>query len=201
MDVKPSMVELGKNLTTQLIPKLLAQPNIGIPEPITSIVLGTLIGVLQQEQQNITNKKLKKLFGSYYQKGERYLRAADNADGEQRRDWINQALDNFMTASSLEEDALLAAKSEFFVGVCFDLLNNSIAAREGYEQAYRAASQLRAQWVYRPRQLAQLHPFMNTLSQVLRAHGSTLIPQERSFEGGIHGVDWAEFSNADWVNQ
>lgn len=64
MDVETPIVELGRNVANELIPKALV--GLGIPEPITHIVLGTLIGVLLQEQQNISsNEKLNRLIGKH----------------------------------------------------------------------------------------------------------------------------------------
>lgn len=171
MSVESQLEVLGAKLAIEFIPKTLAGS--GIPEPITRIVLETMIGALQ-EQQNTSDERLKRLVGSYYQSGMEYLSAADNVDGEQRKAWINQALDKFMTASSVEDDALLAAKSQFFVGVCFDLLKVSTSAREWYERAYTAASQLAAKWLGKPQQLEQLQPFINALSRVLVAHRSKM---------------------------
>ena len=143
----------------------------GIPEPITRIVLETLIGTLQEQQNNL--EKLRRLVGSYYQGGMDYLADAKSIQGERREQWIKSALDQFITASHVE-DTLLAANSQFFVGVCYDLLSESPLAREWYERAYTAAYQLIAQSQRRPQEFKQLQQFMNSLSQVLLAHGSTL---------------------------
>lgn len=173
MDVETPIVELGRNVANELIPIALA--GLGIPEPITRIVLETLIGALLQEQQNIsTNEKLNRLIGKHYKDGTDLLSDAQGLQGERREEWIKSALKEFVSASHVEDDALLAAKSQYYVGVCYDLLNEIPSARKWHERAYKAASQLATKWQGRPKQLVQLQPLMNTLSQVLSAHGSTL---------------------------
>lgn len=141
MSVESQMEELAGKLALELVPKVLA--GTGIPEPIIRIVLETLIGLLKEEQNN-SNAQLRKLIGSYYQSGADYLTDARKLQGKRREQWIESALDQFVKASHVE-DALLAAKSQFFVGVCYDLLNESPLATDWYERAYRSVAQLVAQ--------------------------------------------------------
>ncbi len=184
MSAESQMVELSKNLAIELIPIALAGS--GIPAPITRIVLESLFGVLQeqqnsletqigalQEQQNKSDEKLRRLVGSYYLSGKDYLNDARSLQGERRKESIKSALGQFIAASHVE-DTLLAANSQFFVGVCHDLLNESPEAKRWYEQAYTAAYQLIAHAQPRSQEFKQLQQFMNSLSQVLVAHGSTL---------------------------
>lgn len=166
MSVESQMEVLGGKLAIEFIP--IALSGIGIPEPITRIVLETMIGALQ-EQQNTSDEKLRRLVESYYPSGMDYLSDAKGLQGERREEWIKLALGQFVTASHVE-DALFAAKSQFFVGVCYDLLNESSLATDWYERAYRSAVQLSAHSQGGP----QLQQFMNTLSKVLLAHGSKI---------------------------
>jgi tetratricopeptide (TPR) repeat protein len=100
MGVESQLEVLGVKLAIEFIPKALAGS--GIPEPITRIILETMIGALQ-EQQKTSDEKLRKLVGSYYQSGVEYLRAADNVTGEQRSAWINkEALEAFEHAIQLD---------------------------------------------------------------------------------------------------
>lgn len=166
MSTQSQMEVLSGKLAIELIPKALAGS--GIPEPITRIVLETMIGALQ-EQQNNSDARLMKLVGSYYQSGADYLADARRLQGERREQWIKSALGQFVTASHVE-DGLLAAKSQFFVGVCYDLLNESLLASEWYERAYKSA----AQFAVRSQQRQELRQLIDSLFPVLFAHGSTL---------------------------
>src|ERR1051326_840124 len=167
MSAESQMEVLATKLAIEFIPKALA--GTGIPEPITRIVLETMIGALH-EQQTTSDEKLKRLIESYYQTGMDYLTDAKSLRGERREDWIKKALEQFVTASHVE-DALLIAKSQFFVGVCYDLLLESSLARAWYERAYQSVTQLVAHSKGRS---PQLQPFINSLSEVLVAHGSTI---------------------------
>lgn len=160
------MQELAKNLAKEYIPVALA--GTGIPAPVTRVVLETMILTLE-EQQNTTDKHLRKLVGSYYKSGADYLADARNLQGERREQWIQNALSQFVTASHVE-DTFLAAKSQFFVGVCYELLNEYQLARQWYERAYRSVVQYAARSQYDQ----QLRQFIQVLLPVLFAHGSTI---------------------------
>ncbi len=184
MSVESQMEELGKKLALELIPLALA--GTGIPAPITRIVLEALIGALQEEQNN-SDAQLRRLVGSYYKDGVELLTDAKYAEQvETRNDTIKQALDRFVTASNVE-DALLKAKSQFFVGVCYDLQNERNLAKRWYEKASLAAAPLADQLQGRPQQLEQLEQFVNSLSQVLRAHGSKLSISQSITRGNQSG--------------
>jgi len=144
-----------------------------IPEQLIRSVLEALIGAIHQEQGTF-NKKLNSLIGMYYKNGTDFLSDAQYLQGEKREEWIKKALFEFRSASNVEQEPLQQAKSIFFVGVCYELLNESTPAVKSYEQAYSAFTQLAAKWQNRPERLAQLEPYRDTLRQVLSAHGSTL---------------------------
>ncbi len=185
MSVEVFLILLAEKLAIEYIPKVLAgsinaragsnktQAGSDIPEQLIRIVLEALIGAIHQEQDTF-NEKLNSLIGKYYKDGTDLLSDAKHLQGERREEWIKKALFEFNSASNVEIEPLQKAKSVFFVGVCYDLLNESPLAVQRYEKAYTAVSKLAAQWRNRPRQLAQLEPFKDTLWQVLSAHGSTL---------------------------
>ena len=131
MSIESLMEKLCKNLALELLPQL-------IPEPITRSILETLIGLIDEEQKG--NEQLRKLIGSYYTTGMEYLNDAKVVQEKRREESIQQALERFVTASEVE-DAILKAKSQFFVGVCYDLLNERVAAKRWYEKAYESAYQ------------------------------------------------------------
>ena len=133
------MEDLCAKIALELLPRMMVQ---AIPEPITRILLETLLALLTEEQQS--NDQLNKLVGSYYKTGIEYLTDAKDVQEKRRDEWIQKALDHFFTASEVE-DALLQAKSQFYVGVCYDLLNESNPAKRWYEKAYESASQMLVQ--------------------------------------------------------
>ena len=191
------LIILAKKLAIEYIPKKLKEYH--IPERLSGIVLETTLVALQDEQRYISSdEKLDRLIGIHYKNGTDFLSDAKRLQGERREGWITKALWEFNSASNVEKEPLQQIKSQFFVGVCYDLLNENPLAMERYEKAYRAASQLATQGKYRPRQLAQLQLFIDSLSEVLRAHGSTLgIPQKTSLEHGVYGGPGYEFTGME----
>jgi tetratricopeptide (TPR) repeat protein len=131
MSFESLMEKLCQNLALELLPNL-------IPEPITRALLETLIGLLDQQQK--ANEQLSKLIGSYYKTGMEYLIDARDVQEKRKEVWIQQALERFLTASEVE-DSILKAKSQFYVGVCYDLLNERIVAKRWYEKAFESANQ------------------------------------------------------------
>jgi tetratricopeptide (TPR) repeat protein len=247
MKTESLMENLCKNLALELLPKVLP-----IPAPITTAILETLIGLLDQEQKN--SEQLRKLIGSYYKTGMEYLTDAKYIHQAGRRaEWIQRALDRFMTASEVEEK-LLKAKSQFFVGVCYDLLDERDSATRWYEKGYESASQQLDQ--LKPSiakavelklvpgaaaiggaivfglmggpamagigarvgntvgktvpdyerqkiqtQLEEIRHFMDPLSQVLLAHGSTIISQLGTVQGQVHAIVAQAGRNKEQWNQ
>lgn len=121
MSIESLMEKLCKSLALELLPKV-----VPIPEPITSAILQALLDLLDQEQKS--SEQLSRLIGNYYKTGMEFLTDAKDVQEKRREEWIQQALERFVTASEVE-DAILKAKSQFFVGVCYDLLNERVAAK------------------------------------------------------------------------
>jgi tetratricopeptide (TPR) repeat protein len=162
MSIESLMEKLCQNLALELLPKL-------IPEPITRALLETLIGLLDEEQK--ASEQLRKLIGAYYKTGMEYLIDARDVQEKRREEWIQQALERFITASEVE-DAILKAKSQFFVGVCYDLLNERIVAKRWYEKAFESASQ----------QLVRLKPPIVKVVGLQFLHGTAAVV------GGVTGA-------------
>ena len=171
MSIVSLMEKLCQNLALELLPKL-------IPEPITRALLETLIGLLDEEQKD--NEQLRKLIGSYYKTGMEYLTDARVVQEKRREEWIQKALERFVTASEVE-DAILKAKSQFFVGVCYDLLNERVAAKRWYEKAYESASQ----------QLVRLKPPALKVVGLKLVHGTAVVG-DWCFSGG-HSIPRIRF--------
>jgi tetratricopeptide (TPR) repeat protein len=143
MTVEAKMIELCKNLALELIPKGItaaaATHGVTIPPEITRTVLKSFIELLLEEKK--IDDRLDKLLGSYYKDGMEYITQAEKVQQPDRRvRWIEKAIERFTTASNVEKDPLIY-KSQFYIGVCYDLLGEMILAKDSYEKAYRLAYQ------------------------------------------------------------
>lgn len=110
-----------------------------IPEPVTRTILESLLDVIIEEQNNI-DEKISRIMEEPYKSGRDYLIDAMAVEDDNRREeWIKLALQKFISASNLETASLMTAKSQFIVGVCYDLLNERKLALNWYEKAYQLA--------------------------------------------------------------
>ena len=142
MTIESSMRQLCKDLSLELIPMAVTAAGVPIPPQITHIVLNAFVELLTEEKSNLSGR-LETLLGSYYKGAIDFLVDARYAEQvETRNEAINQARDRFNTASYVEEDPLLKVKSQFYIGVCYDLQNEKDLAKIWYERAYTSASQL-----------------------------------------------------------
>jgi hypothetical protein len=189
LDTEIFLILLAEKLAIEYIPRVLAgsinacagsnktQAGSDIPEQLIRIVLEALIGAIHEEQ-NTFDEKLNSLIGKYYKDGTDLLYDAKHLQGERREEWIKKALFDFNSASNVEIDPVQKTKSLFFVGVCYDLLNESTLALQRYEKAYGAL-----QLTSRRFSGSEFYALMISLEQVLRAHGSTLnIPKKADLQ-------------------
>ena len=136
------MVQLCENLAVKFATNIVQGATFS--NPLIGPILETLLEVLGDELGSIDQKldkldqKLDKLIESYYKSGYEYLNDAKSVTDSRREKWIEAALDRFRTASTVE-NPFMAAKSQFFVGVCYDLLEERGLALNWYENAYKSA--------------------------------------------------------------
>ena len=89
------------------------------------------------EHISTVNKEIQKSF----RVGRQYLEEAKHAEKKwQKKSNVKQAKRYFIEASQsdLPSDPLLPAKASAFVGICYDLLEDSKNARRWYSQAHNA---------------------------------------------------------------
>lgn len=108
-----------------------------IKEPITKTILESILDVIIDEQDNIS-EKINALVEEPYKSGCDYLTDALTVEGAWRDELIKLALQKFITASNLET-TLTAAKTQVIVGACYELLNEQELALNWYEKAYKFA--------------------------------------------------------------
>lgn len=142
MSSESNMVKLCANLTIDFTANIVKGAK--FYNPLIAPVLETLLGLLSNELNDNSGKldeiglKLDKLTESYYKTGYDYLNDAFRVTDSRREKWIEAALDKFRTASAVE-NLLMSAKSLFYVGVCYDLLNEGELSLSYYEKAYTSA--------------------------------------------------------------
>lgn len=86
--------------------------------------------------------KLDQLITSSYWAGLDHLRyAASVSKKEARNAQLNEASNNFITASRALRSPVLVAKAKFFAGVCFKLLGEEETALNLYKEAYEIGQQ------------------------------------------------------------
>lgn len=107
------------------------------PDPFTRIILLSLFDLIIAEQNNI-DTKVKKLIEEPLKSGCDYLKDASEVSEGRREEWLKLALEKFTTASNIEA-SLDSARAQFYVGVCYDLLNEPQLAINWYEKAYQSA--------------------------------------------------------------
>ncbi|HEY7349561.1 MAG TPA: hypothetical protein VH599_14695 [Ktedonobacterales bacterium] len=138
-----------------------------VPEPVTRAILASLVEAVTEQREEI-NEKLDRLLGSHYKNGINYLNDAKVVEHAARRQkWIEAALSEFMSASSLEEKPLMTAKSAFFVGVCYFLLGERLLALNWYEKAYQTVCDIENALLKKARQ----NPLINA-GLLLSLYGS-----------------------------
>jgi hypothetical protein len=115
-----------------------------IPDPTIRSILNYLIQSVSEQAESI-DQKLERLIGGYYKTGLSYLKDANSVNGARREKWIEDALAQFMHASNVEATEIMQAKSMFYTGACYGLLNEKNTALRWYEQGYETGCKYRQQ--------------------------------------------------------
>ena len=113
------------------------------PRPL-NIVLRYLIDQIVEQGKNIN--QVEKLVGQHitnpFQNGLIYLEEATSAFDEQSRsENLRKAIDSFIPVARLDptDFPMVAVKSQFYIGVCYELLGERNAAIRWYERSYNFA--------------------------------------------------------------
>ncbi len=131
--------------------------------PMTKKLLTAFIESVSEQTASI-NQKLDQLLDAPYKNGLDFLRSAESiSNPDLKRQSIVDAKNQFVDASNKTVAATAKVQSIFYVGVCFTLLNEPIAALQWYERAYQTG------WDYRLKLLQSLRDtFMNFPGPALR---------------------------------
>ncbi len=132
MSTQKLIAELAKWATDEITPRPL------------NIVLKYLIDQIVEQGKNIN--QLEKSLGQHitnpFRTGTIYLEEANSAFDEQsQRDNLKKAIDSFIAVAQLDtmDFPIVAVKSQFYIGACYDLLGERGAAIRWYERSYKSA--------------------------------------------------------------
>ena len=132
MSTQKLIAELAKWATDEIAPRPL------------NIVLKYLIDQVVEQGEGIN--RLEKLLGQHitnpFRAGAIYLEEANSAFDEQsQRDNLKKAIDSFIAVAQLDttDFPMVAVRSQFYIGVCYDLLGDRGAAIRWYERSYKSA--------------------------------------------------------------
>lgn len=132
MSIQGLIAELAKWATDEIAPRPL------------NVVLRYLIDQVVEQGESIS--RLEKMLGQHitnpFRAGAIYLEEANSAFDEQsQRDNLKKAIDSFIAVAQLDttDFPLVAVKSQFYIGVCYDLLGERGVAIRWYERSYKSA--------------------------------------------------------------
>jgi hypothetical protein len=114
----------------------------GIPAGAgTGIVIDLLIQILTDDESLLgqIDKNIKKIVRGHFQAGKNYLLETQRLHSDElQREFVKKALDQFMMAVAVDEP-IIVAKSQFFIGVCYSILNEEQSAKHWMEVACETA--------------------------------------------------------------